>query len=248
MYIPSCLLKPPDRDPHHIMGYVTQWGGMDVGSGMLFPAAVIDGLVHQLGGKQLQKECTMLSEHSLSYVYHNQQSMTVLSEHQEVKCPVGTAVISSAGGAELKAEYDNIVHTVPPFFKYPPSLSDELSTALGIESTEESWAYDLLLSCYHQSFQLAFGQRRNCRKQWIISLLRKQLVQNPENNRVAVPLLGAGCRGFPVSMAIDAAAKGSTLWLSQTKEEKPKKDCVVAFGLLETSDAEELASEIEKLL
>ena len=215
---------------------------------MLFPAAVIDGLVHQLGGKQLQKECSMLNEHSLSHVYCNQQSVTVLSEDQDVKCPVGTAVISSAGGAELKAEYDNIVHTVPPFFKYPPSFSDELSAVLGIDANEESWAYDLLLSCYHQSFELAFGQRHDYRNQWIISLLGKQLVHNPENNRVAVPLLGAGCRGFPVSMAIDAAAKGSTFWLSQTQEAEPKKDCVVAFGLLETSDADELASKIEKLL
>ena len=49
-------------------------------------------------------------------------------------------------------------------------------------------------------------------------------------------------------MAIDADAKGSILWLSQTKEEKSKENCVVAFGLLETSGEEELASKIEKLL
>ena len=88
----------------------------------------------------------------------------------------------------------------------------------------------------------------NYRNQWIISLLGKQIVHNPENNRVVVPLLGAGCSGFSISMAIDAAAKGSTLWLSQTKEEKPKENRVVAFGLLETSGEEELASKIEKLL
>lgn len=27
--------NPPDRTAHHIMGYVTQWGGMDVGNGNL---------------------------------------------------------------------------------------------------------------------------------------------------------------------------------------------------------------------
>ena len=27
--------KPPDKTAHHIMGYVTQWGGMDVGNGNL---------------------------------------------------------------------------------------------------------------------------------------------------------------------------------------------------------------------
>jgi hypothetical protein len=32
------------------LGYVSNWGGMEVGNGMLYPVSVVDGLVHQLGG------------------------------------------------------------------------------------------------------------------------------------------------------------------------------------------------------
>jgi hypothetical protein len=43
--------------------------------GMLFPAAVIDGLVHQLGGKQLQNECAGIPKHPLSHAYENQHKL-----------------------------------------------------------------------------------------------------------------------------------------------------------------------------
>ena len=32
------------------LGYVSSWGGMEVGQGMLYATSVVDGLVHQLGG------------------------------------------------------------------------------------------------------------------------------------------------------------------------------------------------------
>lgn len=231
--------------------------------GMLFPAATVDGLVHQLGGKQLQKECSQLPEHSLSHVYANQQSQTELSKHQQIKCPVGTAVITSAGDNELRAEYDNIIHCAPPFYKYPPTMSEELQRMLAIDTSlpdEESWAYELLLSCYRHSFELAFRQRKaNETKSFLNNILdtvgvRKQL-PIPENKRIAVPLLAAGCRGFPTAIAIDAAANASAKWLSQTIldeqtqiEGYDQADCVVAFGLLELSDAQTLSAMIDELL
>jgi hypothetical protein len=55
---------------------------------MLFPAAVIDGLVHQLGGMQLQKECSSLKQHKFACAYHNQQTCTAIYEHQPIKCPI----------------------------------------------------------------------------------------------------------------------------------------------------------------
>lgn len=85
------------------MGYVSQWGGMDAGSGMLFAANVVDGLVHQLGGRKLALHCEILP------------SIT-----NGEKCPVGHAVCTPAGGAELKLEYDTIVNTVPPFYEHHP--------------------------------------------------------------------------------------------------------------------------------
>ena len=45
--------EQPKKYEHRIMGYVSQWGGMDLGTGMLFAANVVDGLVHQLGGWKL---------------------------------------------------------------------------------------------------------------------------------------------------------------------------------------------------
>jgi O-acetyl-ADP-ribose deacetylase (regulator of RNase III) len=279
------------------MGYVSQWGGMDVGSGeftnaetlciplyppltfdvhlqqmkgMLFPAAVIDGLVHQLGGKQLQNECAGIPKHPLSHAYENQQS-THIEIDSTVKCPVGTAVITSAGGKELQAEYDNIIHTVPPFYKYPPSQTKELTEALGIHAElfdEESWCFELLKSCYRHSFQLAFGiiQRSNTQGYGMLQNalqsigLAKQQILLPENQRVAVPLLGAGCRGFPTSMALNAAAVESVLWLKSSNNQNISDDTltkqngiiemesIVAFGLLETSDAEQLAAAINESL
>mmetsp|Transcript_10288 Transcript_10288/g.14539 ORF Transcript_10288/g.14539 Transcript_10288/m.14539 type:complete len:270 (+) Transcript_10288:104-913(+) len=95
--------EQPQKYEHHIMGYVSQWGGMEVGSGMLFAANVVDGLIHQLGGWKLTFHIKMLP-------YMNGTE----------KCPVGLAVATPPGGADLSQEYDNIVHTVPPFYDHHP--------------------------------------------------------------------------------------------------------------------------------
>jgi hypothetical protein len=71
----------------------------------------------------------------------------------------------------------------------------------------------------------------------------------PENRRIAVPLLGAGCRGFPTDVALDVAAKESVFWLSTIDDhEHNEEDEVLAFGLLETADAEALATSISDSL
>ncbi|KAL3788803.1 hypothetical protein HJC23_006256, partial [Cyclotella cryptica] len=275
--------NPPNRTAHHIMGYVSQWGGMDVGSGMLFPAAVIDGLIHQLGGKYLRMECSCLPNHSFSHAYHNQQTVPeewsgidsaveILknSDRKHVKCPVGTAVITSSGGEQLRAEYDKIVHTVPPFYNYPPTATSEMKQLLGIDAESvdpESWSYELLRSCYRHSFRLAFGCNQSNddkSKGTLCNLLESIGITNqvsvPENQRVSVPLLGAGCRGFPASVAIEAAVAESVSWLSSSNNEclhddststaksARKREPVVAFGLLETSDAEVLATKLRESL
>ena len=80
------------------LGFVSQWGGMEVGHGMLYPVSVVDGLVHQHGGWRLKAEC--------------QLKQAISGE----ACPVGSAVMTSSGG--LQEEYDAIVHTTPPFYNY----------------------------------------------------------------------------------------------------------------------------------
>jgi O-acetyl-ADP-ribose deacetylase (regulator of RNase III) len=84
------------------LGFVSNWGGMEVGSGMLYPVSVVDGLVHQMGGWKLEAECAYKR----------------LTTQTDVACPVGTAVRTSAGGERLPEQYGSIIHTTPPFYKY----------------------------------------------------------------------------------------------------------------------------------
>lgn len=104
----------PEQQPaisaHHIMGYVGQWGGMDVGNGMLFPASVVDGLVHNYGGWKLQAECSAKRFQALG----------------GEACPIGTAVRTSAGNGPLQSWYNNIIHTTPPFYKLHPEAESAL--------------------------------------------------------------------------------------------------------------------------
>ena len=198
--------KQPTKDAHHIMGFVTQWGGMDVGEGMMFSAAVVDGLVHQLGGIRLAAECKLKG---------------LLRGGGGVTCPEGTSIVTSPGGSELRAEYDHIVHTVPPFFKHPPK--------------EDCDVVEMLRSSYRSSLDLGFDTFDD---------------GSAEEQRVAVPLLGAGCRGFPVDIAIKVAAEESVRWMYQALDEcdisSEAGQQVVAFGLLEEDTALKLIDAIEK--
>lgn len=81
---------------------------MEVGTGMMFPVSVVDGLVHQLGGMRLEVECRF------------KQAMAGGGE----ACPVGQVVLTSAGG--LKPAYEVIVHTTPPFFKHDSDPTNNL--------------------------------------------------------------------------------------------------------------------------
>ena len=120
----------PDEKPMSMhkdwqpLGFVTQWGGMEVGHGMLYPVSVVDGLVHQYGGWRLKAEC--------------QLKQALRSGEAEAACPVGSAVMTSSGG--LRDEYDAIVHTTPPFYKYHDSPEIFLS------------------KCYQSAFKKAFAK------------------------------------------------------------------------------------------
>lgn len=203
--------KQPSKDAHHIMGHVTQWGGMDVGEGMMFSAAVVDGLVHQFGGLRLAAECKLKG---------------LLRGGGTAACPEGTSVVTSSGGPKLRAEYDYIVHTVPPFFKHPPK--------------EDCDVVEMLRNCYRFSFDLAFGTFDGI----------------AGDQRVAVPLLGAGCRGFPTDIAIKVAAEESAKWMDMSLDNGSEETSsntstgsgqqVIAFGLLEEDIALKLIGVIEE--
>lgn len=182
---------PPRISAHHIMGYVTEWGGMDVGNGMLFPVSVVDGLVHLHGGWKLQAECKWASV-----------------KRGGEPCPVGTAIQTSAGNSILAEHYDTVVHTTPPFYKY----HEEPERLLG--------------RCYQSALEIAFSQ-----------------TPRSENGarRVAVPLLGAGARGFPWEVAVQVAAQNVWRWCNSRQQSSNSDDEeVVAIAVLEETVAEEL--------
>ena len=244
---------------------------------MLFAAETVDGLIHQLGGLRLRAECSLVPTHQYSYAYINQQSSKLDDdnaqddEKRSVKCPVGTAVATSSGGEELQKHYDTIIHTTPPFYNYPPSITPELKELLGIDfdssdnNSMHSWSKELLRSCYRQSFKAAFDNNSNndtgIQNSFINNSLRLFGLNNKQHigktgKRVAVPLLGAGCRDFPTDIALEVAAIESASWLSNphssdtSKQEITDEDKldVVVFGLLEEDDARQLSSSLEKEL
>jgi O-acetyl-ADP-ribose deacetylase (regulator of RNase III) len=216
-------------------GHVSEWGGMEVGNGMLYPVSVVDGLVHQLGGWQLQAEIKYLQ---LSASFFSISSSSPLP----TPCPIGKAVATTAGAATspLRQHYDAIIHTAPPFYQHHSSSVDDGAAALNPE-------WHQLRSCYESTLALL---RDECRSQPVVA---------------AVPLLGAGARGFPAAMATQVAASAMAAWLRQEDQEhgferddRPNRTAsdddtthhhhpiVIAFGLLEAELADELCNALEE--
>jgi len=109
--VPKDIPKSMHKD-WQPLGYTSSWGGMDVGTGMLYPASVVDGIVHQLGGQQLAAQCKLI--HLL-----------------RGGCPVGTAVSTSMGGKRLRTAYDSVIHTTPPFYNQEGQEEQEQIDLLG---------------------------------------------------------------------------------------------------------------------
>ena len=59
--------------------------------------------------------------------------------------------------------------------------------------------------------------------------------------RVATPLLGAGCRGFPLEEAMSIAVNAARQWC----EENHDRNVTVAFGLLEESWGDEMIKMLQ---
>ncbi len=75
---------------------------MEIGSAMMFPENVIDGIVHRLGQKKLLHECqTYLKQ------YENKNG---------TQFSFGMAMTTCTGHEDLLRCYDFVVHTTPPFY------------------------------------------------------------------------------------------------------------------------------------
>lgn len=82
-------------------GFVSKWGGMEIGSEMMYSVQVVDGLITMLGGEALRRECRRLPVRG--------------PWGSDIRCPQGEAVRTGAPGGLAKL-FGSIVHTVPPFF------------------------------------------------------------------------------------------------------------------------------------
>lgn len=120
----------------------SKWGGMEVGSDMLYPVQALDGVVHELCGFELYKYLQSLPE----------KPPYVDCAGQRIRCPVGTSVVSPSFGG-LTDGFDAIIHTVPPFYG------------------DVDWE-SRLECCYLNSFQLAVNtpktaMRTKCSPQFV---------------------------------------------------------------------------------
>ncbi len=189
------------------LGYVSQWGGMEIGSEMLYPVSVVDGMVHQLGGWPLRFEIQQLQVHGLE---------------KGIKCPIGEAVVTSSCNRFLKRssklykEYSYIVHTSPPFYNH--------------SSTGDP--FKLLRLCYRNSLSAAFDLTDS--------------ISTTGRVAIAVPLLGAGARGFPLETALEIAASETLSWCRENSEQSVKHtQLCIAFGIPDKDTAELLSSKLK---
>jgi len=192
------------------LGFVSQWGGMSVGTGMLYPVSTVDGLVHQRGGAALR--CAIQMQRLAHHYYQTGTSSSY--DCSSAICPVGRAVPTTAAG-DLSEQYHQIVHTTPPFYEHH---QQDPETALA--------------QCYQSALTVA--------------ATAKQVVDDAHHHHIATPLLGAGCRGFPVEVACRVAARAVVNRLASNNSSSNNNTVrtVVAFGLLEVRTAEQLVEAL----
>ena len=244
---------------------------MDVGDGMLFSANVVDGLVHQLGGSELALECQKIGDsaelHSNASFFQAtqdilQQIMSMADKwvrvHDKshldtfVRCPEGDAVSTSPGSrsSKLARQYDEIIHTVAPFFNAASSAEIQDLSYREDDVVNDNDKHDperILRQCYTNSMDIATNS---------LKLRNQQNGKGAPSVRVASPLLGAGCKGFPKDVAILVAASSAAEWLHGhediTSASSATADITLAFGIPEPTTAkllvEALQDEIKETL
>lgn len=167
---------------------------MDVGNGMMFSANVVDGLVHQLGGKDLARELDLVLQKQ-----QQEQSSGGGSSGRIIK--EGNSVWTSGVG-----EYLHLIHTIPPFYsKNGDNNNNNNNNDDDDDSSSTTANNDLLQECYKNSLQLAIHNNNNNNN-------NQDTAPAVDEIRLACPLLGAGCRGFPIQTAIDHCIQGVTNW------------------------------------
>jgi O-acetyl-ADP-ribose deacetylase (regulator of RNase III) len=188
---------------------------MEVGAGMMFPASVVDGLVHLHGGWALRSEIETLKAARRWRRWWRSSN----EAEQESLCPVGTAVATSAGrGSTLARHYDVVVHACPPFYLHDDDPLEKLA------------------GCYRSALALAFPSGGAARA--ASPLLGAGARGFPADAAMEVAswaavewLLGAS-KGDSASGALEEAKDNAGCH-------------TLAFVLLEDSLADELASRLD---
>jgi O-acetyl-ADP-ribose deacetylase (regulator of RNase III) len=225
---------------------------MEIGSNMMYPNQVIDGIVHRLGGNALSQKC--------KNILKSQQCV-------DGKLPLGTAVVTSCKDIqELETLYDFIIHTTPPF--YPHYNGSD-------SSKNHDHEIEVLKKCYTSSFhRIEEFYRQGKGKMgdefsttsslwetvlsWMngkSSVVKNHDLGNAKTVRIGIPLIGAGARGFPSNVAVHVAATQSVSWMKDHRRDRPmdslphedgNRDCVVAFGIPDPQIADGLVTEIRQ--
>ena len=239
------------KDAHPLMGYASQWGGMDVGHGMMFPANTIDGLLHTYGGTSLAEACARVLREATDEQHHSGTQ-----QHHKGRIQEGSAVVTPCVGHELRtiSGYDYIIHTVPPFYNHHSEHNDT-TTRKDPQNNNTSHANDnidrkkrqqqdddddedrvleefLLAECYRNSLDLAVGGAIP------VADVRTPTNTNttttdPPTLRIVCPLLGAGCRGFPIDTAIQIASQTTMAWMMQ-QQQQPQDATIIASSKIKT--------------
>ena len=229
-----------NKDTHPIMGYTSQWGGMDVGNGMMFASNTVDGLIHQYGGKSLQEECRraiMLS--SCSNDNGDSASTGDNSRHRR-RIDEGTAIETNVVGKELIdiSRYKKIIHTVPPFYHHHKKNQNQSDN--NYDNNDNDNVDFLLAECYRNSLNVAIMSSITSppltsnttldmnNTSPITSTSTNIDTDTGANLRLACPLLGAGCKGFPIDRAIQIAAKTTIEWMMNMNDNNPNSKLYAA--------------------
>jgi len=260
------------KDSHPIMGYVTSWGGMEVGKGMSFASNTVDGIVHQHGGKALARECQRALSLSASPVswWWERLKMAVTrgggekdSDSDSYSLPEGMAIATKAVGKDLQTAsgYESLVHTVPPFFDQNYQEIEEEEEEQVVAELNDSFSSNarednnnnnnnnirehndfLLAECYRNSLLISSG------------IASPSSSSSPPILNIASPLLGAGCRGFPTERAIEIAANTTTNWMTsisrptstQQQEQQQQQSVTLAFGIPDGEIRKQLIDAIDR--
>jgi len=146
----------------------SQWGGMDAGTGMVYPVQTVDGQVYSLGGPEYWSALANMRQQL-------QQSYKEARLSEDDKSDLPESLSCSAFGHLKTVGYDHIIHVASPVFKD------------GARS--ETW----LRRCYERGFVgSGLYQKKNCEF---------------GSQTLVVPLVGAGCRGWPLSQAANGVVE-----------------------------------------